>query len=216
VTLKVSEIFHSIQGESSYAGLPCVFIRLTGCNLRCTYCDTRYAYDRGRDLAVEQIVRTAADYDCPLIEITGGEPLLQEQTPELARRLLAAGFKVLVETNGSRDISRLDTACTRIVDIKCPSSGEHRQNDMRNLERLSAGDEVKFVIGDRRDFCFARELVEKYLKPPAFDPGRILFSTVFGKLRPADLAAWMLEAGIGARLQLQLHKYIWNPDQRGV
>lgn len=214
--LKVNEVFHSIQGESSFAGLPCVFIRLTGCNLRCTYCDTRYAFDQGQTQTVDRIIRTATGYHCPLVEITGGEPLLQPETPELVRRLLGEGFQVLVETNGSQDISRLDPACTRIVDIKCPSSGEQQQNDLDNLTRLSPRDEVKFVIGDRRDFQFARELIEKYLMPPAFDPGRILLSTVFGKLAPKDLAAWILEANIGARLQLQQHKLIWPPGQRGV
>jgi 7-carboxy-7-deazaguanine synthase len=182
---------------------------LAGCNLRCAYCDTRYAYDQGEVQAIDRIIRTAAGYNCPLIEITGGEPLLQPETPELVRRLSARGYQVLVETNGSQDISRLDAACIRIMDIKCPSSGEQHQNDLRNLERLSPRDEVKFVIGDHRDFRFARDLVEKHLRPPAFDPGRILFATVFGKLAPRDLAAWLLESGIGARLQLQLHKYIW-------
>ncbi len=216
MALKVNEIFYSIQGESSFAGLPCVFIRLTGCNLRCTYCDTRYAYDEGRDREIDWIIRTAAGCHCPLVEITGGEPLLQPETPELVRRLMGEGFQVLVETNGSQDISRLDPACNRIVDIKCPSSGEQQQNDLGNLARLSPRDEVKFVIGDRRDFQFARELIETHLRPQAFDPGRILFSTVFGKLAPGDLAAWMLEANIGARLQLQLHKHIWGPDRKGV
>jgi 7-carboxy-7-deazaguanine synthase len=216
VALKVNEIFRSIQGESSFAGLPCVFIRLTGCNLRCTYCDTRYAYDQGEVQEIDWIIRTAAGYHCRLVEITGGEPLLQPETPELVRRLLGKGFQVLVETNGSQDISRLDPACTRIVDIKCPSSGEQRQNDLDNLARLSPRDEIKFVIGDRRDFQFARELIETHLKLPGVDSGKILFSTVFGKLAPRDLAAWMLEAGIGARLQLQLHKHIWEPDRKGV
>lgn len=216
MALKVNEIFRSIQGESSFAGLPCVFIRLTGCNLRCTYCDTRYAYDQGEVQEIDWIIRTAAGYHCRLVEITGGEPLLQPETPELVRRLLGKGFQVLVETNGSQDISRLDPACTRIVDIKCPSSGEQQQNDLDNLARLSPRDEIKFVIGDRRDFQFARELIETHLKLPGVDSGKILFSTVFGKLAPRDLAAWMLEAGVGARLQLQLHKHIWEPDRKGV
>ena len=214
--LKVNEIFHSLQGESSFAGLPCVFIRLTGCNLRCAYCDTRYAYEEGDLYDIEAVIRAAEAYRCPLVEVTGGEPLLQQETPELVRRLLANGRQVLVETNGSQDISRLEPACIKIMDIKCPSSGEHQNNDLWNLDRLSPRDEVKFVIGDRRDFQFARELVEKRLKPLGIDPGHILFSTVYGRLAPRDLAAWMLEAKLDARLQLQLHKHIWEPDRRGV
>ncbi|MCP4715272.1 MAG: radical SAM protein, partial [Deltaproteobacteria bacterium] len=152
--MKVNEIFYSIQGESSYAGYPCVFVRLTGCNLRCSYCDTRYAYDEGEDCTEEQVLERIAAYGCSLVEITGGEPLLQPDTPGLISRLLDRGCRVLLETNGSMDIGSVDRRCVRIVDIKCPSSGEAGRNDEANLARLTAQDEVKFVIGTREDFDF--------------------------------------------------------------
>ncbi len=212
MSLLVNEIFYSIQGESSFAGRPCVFVRLAGCNLRCTYCDTRYAYAEGTELDVPAVIARVSAYGCPLVEVTGGEPLIQEDAPLLVRGLLDRGFTVLMETNGSRDIRRVDDRCVRIVDVKCPGSGEHEQNDLANLDRLSARDEVKFVIGDRGDYEFARTIARRL----GGRPNPVHFSPVFGRLEPAHLAAWILTDRLAVRLQLQLHKIIWDPDQRGV
>jgi 7-carboxy-7-deazaguanine synthase len=187
VSLIVNEIFFSIQGESSFAGQPCVFIRLTGCNLRCSYCDTQYAYNEGREYTVDQILEIVQSYQCSLVEITGGEPLLQEETPHLVNHLLSKNFRVLMETNGSIDINRVSTKCIRIVDIKCPSSGEQSKNDLENLNRLSTQDELKFVIGDRADYEFACGILEsqKMARPSS---GKIHFSPVYGKMQPEILA----------------------------
>ena len=212
--LTVNEIFYSIQGESVYAGMPCVFVRLTGCNLRCRYCDTRYAFDEGNAMSVIQIVDQVAAFGCDWVEITGGEPLVQNHTPDLVDALLGLGYRLLMETNGSLDIDLVDSRCSRIMDIKCPSSGEHAKNDTANLQRLTAHDQVKFVIGDRDDFLFARQLLPRL--PAALPTDRILFSAVSDRLPPDKLAAWMLEARIEARLQLQLHRLIWPDQDRGV
>lgn len=214
MNLTVNEIFYSIQGESVHAGLPCAFVRLTGCNLRCRYCDTRYAFHKGEDMAVGRIVDRVDAFGCHLAEITGGEPLLQDGTPELANALLANGYEVLVETNGSLNIDRVDRRCSRIMDFKCPSSGEAHENDLDNLKRLSANDQVKFVIGDRRDFRFAVEMLDRI--PDALPRDRILFSHVAERLPPERLARWMLDARIRARMQIQLHKFIWPERDRGV
>ncbi len=211
--LTVNEIFYSIQGESLFTGLPCVFIRLTGCNLRCTYCDTRYAYDEGRRMSISQILEQLTSYHCRLTAITGGEPLLQEYTPLLVNTLLASGFTVLMETNGSFDISRVDDRCVRIVDIKCPSSGESHRNDWDNLRRLHSQDQVKFVIGNRLDFEFAGEIVPEISRIPG---GNILFSSAAGQLAPDVLAKWILEDQLSVRLQVQLHKILWPDIDRGV
>ena len=215
MTLKVNEIFYSIQGESSYAGRPCVFVRLTGCNLRCSYCDTQYAYEEGQDLEIGMIVDRVASYKCPLVEVTGGEPLMQEETPALIQRLLDAGYEVLLETNGSKDISQVDGRCVKIVDIKCPSSGETDKNDFANLNRLTNKDEIKFVIGDRADYEYAKEQLD-FVKSNARGMHKVHFSPVFGLLEPKDLAQWIMEDHLDVRLHLQLHKYIWEPHQRGV
>ncbi len=212
--LTVNEIFYSIQGESVYAGLPCVFVRLTGCNLRCRYCDTRYAFDAGDPMTVAQIVDQVATFGCDWVEITGGEPLAQNLTPALVDALLGDGYHLLMETNGSLDIDRVDRRCSRIMDIKCPSSGEHTKNDTANLQRLTAHDQVKFVIGDHDDFLFATRLLPRL--PAILPTDRILFSAVSGRLTPDRLAAWMLGARIEARLQLQLHRLIWPNQERGV
>jgi 7-carboxy-7-deazaguanine synthase len=211
LTLKVNEIFCSLQGESSYVGLRCVFIRLTGCNLRCSYCDTTYAYNEGADLSIDQILERTGTYDCRLVEITGGEPLVQAKTPELVSRFLGEGFTVLMETNGSLDIGCVGPRCIKIMDVKCPSSGEAEKNDLGNLGKLSENDEVKFVIGTREDYEFAKGIVANQLESKT-----VLFSTVFGKLKPRNLAEWILEDRLKVRFQLQLHKYIWEPNQRGV
>lgn len=210
--LRVNEIFYSIQGESTRAGLPCVFIRLTGCNLRCAWCDTRYAYEKGEDLSIRQILEKVAVYPCRLVEITGGEPLLQEKTPELAGALTEAGYTVLVETNGSLPVAVLPEAAVRIMDIKCPSSGESEQLLMENLEALRPDDEIKCVIADRMDYEWAAALIrENRLEGRC----RILFSPVESRLMLSDLASWILEDGIHVRLQPQLHKTIWPGEERG-
>lgn len=214
MNLKVNEIFYSIQGESVHAGLPCVFVRLTGCNLRCRYCDSAYAFHEGTTMAVQQIIDQVERFGCDLVEITGGEPLVQEHTSGLVKELLGAGYQVLMETNGSLDIDRVDRRCSRIMDIKCPSSGEHNQNDPANLNRLGANDQVKFVIGDHDDFLFAEQLL--FHLPAALPVDRVLFSAVFGRLSLDRLARWMLDARTNARLQVQLHRLIWPDRDRGV
>jgi len=213
--LRVNEIFFSIQGESSYAGRPCVFVRLTGCNLRCSYCDTRYSYDEGEDLELEEIIKRVTAYGCNLVEITGGEPLLQKDTALLTRKLLDSGLEVLLETNGTMDISLVDGRCVAIVDIKCPSSGESEKNDLGNLKKLRPNDEVKFVIGTREDYEFAKGIISS-LKRTGGISNPPLVSPVWGKLKPDDLAEWILTDHLDVRMQIQLHKIIWGPDAKGV
>lgn len=213
--LKVNEIFYSIQGESTYAGLPCVFIRLTGCNLRCTYCDTQYAYEDGHTMEVSGIFDRIASYKCQLIEVTGGEPLIQEETPALIKSLLEDGYEVLLETNGSLDISQVDERCVKIVDIKCPSSGMEDKNDLQNLNRLTQNDELKFVIGSEEDYLFAKSILDSKGHRP-FGTNKVNLSPVFGKIDPKLLIEWILEDHLKARLNLQIHKFIWDPDKRGV
>jgi 7-carboxy-7-deazaguanine synthase len=215
--LKVNEIFSSIQGESSYAGLPCTFVRLAGCNLRCSYCDTRYAYDEGQMFEIPQILAQISAFGCRLVEVTGGEPLTQAETPELISRLLSAGYSVLLETNGSLDIGAIDPNCVRIVDIKCPSSGMSDRNDLRNLEKLSGMDELKFVIGSRADYEFAKNILSAlphlHAAPREI---KVNFSPVFSEISPRSLAEWILKDRLPVRLNLQLHKIIWDPEKRGV
>ena len=215
ISLKVNEIFYSIQGESTYAGLPCVFVRLTGCNLRCSYCDTQYAYDEGNVMLLSDIITKVSSYKCPLVEITGGEPLIQEKTPLLVSHLLAEGYNVMMETNGSQDISIIYERCSKIVDIKCPSSGEHESSDLKNLDRLGTSDEIKFVIAERDDYEYARNVLEQ-LNTEKMLKGRIHFSPVFGKIEPGLLGQWILDDHLDARLHIQLHKIIWDSDKRGV
>jgi 7-carboxy-7-deazaguanine synthase len=215
MSLRINEIFYSIQGESLYAGLPCIFIRLTGCNLRCTYCDTRYAYDEGTVMTMPEIVSRVES--CPpaaLVEITGGEPLFQENTPDLVRQLLDHGRTVLMETNGSLDISRVDSRCIRIMDIKCPSSRMHAHNDPDNLQRIGLHDQIKFIIETRSDYVYALNISKQL--PPDFPRSSVLFSPAFGSLSPSLLEKWILQDGLGVRLHLQLHKLIWPDTQRGV
>lgn len=213
--LRVCEIFESIQGESSYAGRRSAFVRLAGCNLRCTYCDTRYAYHEGKDLSVGEVVSAVRRFGCSLIVVTGGEPLIQAETPELITILSDIGCTVLLETNGSLDISCVDPRCVRIVDFKCPSSGESERNDFRNIERLRPQDEVKFVMGDRRDYDFGKE-VSQWVGDSCGPENEILFSPIYGVLDPQILVRWMMDDCLDVRLNLQLHKYIWEPDRRGV
>ncbi|WP_428567486.1 MAG: 7-carboxy-7-deazaguanine synthase QueE [Solidesulfovibrio sp. DCME] len=211
MTLPVHEIFASIQGESSYAGWPCVFLRLSGCNLDCAWCDTRHALESSSDMSVAAAKAALLAFGLPLVELTGGEPLLSPHIPALAAQLCDAGLTVLVETNGSRDISVLDGRAVAIVDVKCPGSGMEGHNDYANLERLRPRDEVKFVLAGREDYRFALEVARLVW---ASHP--VHFSPVAGSLDPADLAAWMVADRARARLSLQLHKYIWHPDARGV
>ncbi len=211
--MKVTEIFHSIQGESTRAGRPCVFVRLTACDLRCRWCDTAYAFTEGRPMSLEDVLAEVRSYGCPLVEVTGGEPLLQAETPELCRRLLSEGFEVLVETGGHRDISVLPEGAKVILDVKCPGSGEAAKVHWENLDRLRPGGEVKFVIGDRLDYEWARETVRGRNLAGRFE---VLFSPVFGELEYAELASWILEDRLPVRFQPQIHKHIWEPTRRGV
>jgi 7-carboxy-7-deazaguanine synthase len=211
-SLTVNEIFCSIQGESSYAGYSCVFIRLTGCNLRCSYCDTTYAYDEGEKYTVEAIVKKVKTYPCNLVEVTGGEPLIQEGVYSLLDRLLVNGYTVLIETNGSLPIDRINPRCIKIVDIKCPGSGMSGKMDFTNVKKLSPHDEVKFVIGDRRDYTWSVKVISQR----GLGENLVHFSPVFGRLKPERLARWILEDHLPVRLQLQLHKYIWPHRKRGV
>lgn len=211
--LRVNEIFHSIQGESSWAGEPCVFVRLTGCNLRCVWCDTAYAFHEGTRRTLDEIVEQVAAYRCRTVEITGGEPLLQDDAIPLMRRLLAEGYRVLLETGGSLPIDDVPIGVARIVDIKCPASGESARNRWENLDQLREGDELKFVLTGRDDYEWAAtQIRERELA------GRcpLLFSPVHGELEPASLARWVLDDGLPVRVQLQMHKLLWPGVQRGV
>jgi 7-carboxy-7-deazaguanine synthase len=212
--LTVNEIFHSIQGESSHAGCPCVFVRLTACDLRCTWCDTPYAFHEGRKMSVDEVVAEVETHGTPLVEITGGEPLLQDDVYPLMDRLLAGGLTVLLETGGHRPTTRVPPAVLKIVDIKCPASGEAARNDWSNLDRLSPHDEVKFVVQDRADYEFARDVIARHDLPSR--TAAVLLSPVHGVLEPRILSEWILADRLPARLQLQLHKYIWSPSTRGV
>lgn len=215
MALKVNEIFFSIQGESSYAGRPCVFIRLTGCNLRCSYCDTQYAYEEGKELEIADIVNQVASHQCPLVEVTGGEPLIQKETPVLIYRLLEEGYEVLMETNGTQDISQVDDRCVKVVDVKCPSSGQSSHNDLGNLDRLTNHDEVKFVIADRADYEYAKQILD-ITNTKLFRKNLVHFSPAFGRIEPKTVAEWILKDHLDVRLHLQHHKVIWVADQRGV
>lgn len=211
--MRVSEIFTSIQGESSYAGMPCTFVRLTGCNLRCTYCDTLHAMEGGLEFSEEEIAREVARRGRKLVEVTGGEPLIQEGVHGLIKRLLDAGHTVLVETNGSVSTEGLDPRATVIMDVKTPGSGMCGMTDLSNLARLRPTDELKFVIKDRADYEWSRGfIIEHGLE----DRCRVLLSPVFGLLLPEDLTLWMLKDGLKARLNLQIHKYVFGPDRQGV
>jgi 7-carboxy-7-deazaguanine synthase len=212
--LTINEIFHSIQGESTHTGRPCVFVRLTACDLRCSWCDTPYAFTEGRKMSVDDVMARVEAYRCPLVEVTGGEPLLQQDVYPLMRRLLDGGHTVMVETGGHISIEQVPPDVIKIVDVKCPGSSESHRNDWTNLERLAPHDEVKFVIKDRQDYEYARDVVARHRL--AGRVAAILFSPVHGVLDAGDLAAWILEDRIDVRLQLQAHKYIWGADVRGV
>jgi len=213
-SLTVTEIYKSVQGESTWAGKPCIFVRMTGCNLRCVWCDTVYAFHGGTKMSITEIAERCEALSCPLVEITGGEPLLQKNCGALAAALLERGFTVLCETSGALPIDRLPAAVIKIMDLKCPGSGESDKNDWTNIARLSALDEVKCVIADRRDYEWSRDAIRKHELTSRC--AAVLFSPVFGSINPKDLVQWILEDGLDVRFQLQMHKFIWPPDQKGV
>lgn len=211
--LRVTEIFASIQGETSYVGLPFAFVRLTGCNLRCRYCDTTYAYDSGEEFPLEEVVSRVEAFGIPRVTVTGGEPLLQPEAPTLVTALLDRGHTVLVETNGTVPLSTLDPRAVKIMDVKCPGSGEERKMLWDNFSALTPRDEVKLVIASEEDYRYAREILAKYCVKAPFT---VLLSPAFGFLPPEKLAGWMVGDALDARFQLQLHKLVWGPDARGV
>ncbi len=211
--LRVNEIFKSIQGESSYAGIPCVFVRLTGCNLRCSYCDTTYAYDEGAEMSACEILKTIKGYGCKNVCVTGGEPLLQSSVNKLINLLNKNRYKIFVETGGSINIDMLPKAVTRIMDIKCPDSGMENEMDWDNIDRLKSNDEVKFIISSKKDYVWAKRITRKY---KLTDRAQILFGVTYGRLKPKTLAGWILKDNLEVRFQLQLQKYIWPDKVRGV
>ncbi len=219
MSLNLCEIFHSIQGESSFAGLPCVFVRLSGCNLNCSWCDTVYAKTESKKVSIQKIVKRVKEFGCSLVEITGGEPLMQGKSADLISLLIREGFQVLVETNGSISINNIPGECIKIIDIKCPLSGESDKNFFGNLDLITEKDEIKFVIAGREDYDFAKDIIHTKLMDNGFSiiPYKnIHLSPVFGKINPNKLAEWILQDRLKARLSMQIHKIIWDPDKRGV
>src|SRR5437763_9990793 len=213
-TLTINEIYHSIQGESTWVGQPCVFVRLTFCNLRCNYCDTEYAFYQGKKRTLTEIVNTVAAIRCPLVEITGGEPLLQKNVLPLMSMFSHADHTVMLETSGAHDISKVDPRVHRIMDLKTPGSGEVEKNLWSNIDHLSLRDEVKFVMGSREDYEWSREKVQLYNLSSGCHA--VLFSPIFGRIDPREIVEWILADKLDVRFQLQMHKFIWNPTQRGV
>jgi 7-carboxy-7-deazaguanine synthase len=212
--LKINEIYHSIQGESISAGRPCIFVRLTYCNLRCTYCDTEYAFYEGKDMSVQQVIDEVEKFKCQLVEVTGGEPLVQmEECLDLMKKLCDLGYEVMIETGGSICIKDIDTRVKIIMDLKCPSSGMEKKNLYENIKYLKPVDELKFIIGNRKDYEWSIQIIKKY---NLFRKCEILFSVVFGELEPVELVNWILEDKLDVRFQLQMHKYIWHPETKGV
>ena len=212
-SLVINEIFFSIQGESSYAGSPCAFVRLTYCNLRCNYCDTEYAFHEGKRVATQEILRKINDYPTDLVEITGGEPLLQKAVLTLIRQLIDDGKTVLIETGGSVDIQKVDPRAILIYDIKTPNSGMNDRNYWDNIPNLKSKDEVKFVVANREDYEWAKEKIHQFSLDKKHT---VLFSPVWGQLKPSHLADWILQDGLQVRMQLQLHKILWGDQARGV
>ena len=213
-TLTVNEIYVSIQGESTWAGERCVFVRLTFCDLRCSYCDTEYAFHEGEKQEVSKIVAAVGRFDCPLVEITGGEPLLQKNVLPLMTMLCDLGHTVLLETSGAHDIALVDARVHRIMDLKTPGSGELARNRFENIDHLTGRDEVKFVIGSREDYEWSREQLRRF--DLASRVGAVLFSPVFGRIEPQQIVDWIVADKLPVRFQLQMHKFIWPPTQRGV
>ena len=210
--LRVTEIFHSIQGESSHAGRPCAFVRLAGCNLRCRWCDSEYTFTGGESMSIDEVIQRVKSYGCRLVEVTGGEPLAQRESLDLIKRFCDEGFEVLIETSGSIDVAPVDSRATLILDIKCPGSGEVEKNRWENLKHLKPRDEIKFVIADRTDYDWARHVIAER----SLGGRTLLFSPVWGEMELKSLAEWMLADRVPARLQTQLHKHIWGADVRGV
>jgi|SRR5579859_6040671 len=213
-TLVIHEIYASIQGESTFAGLPCTFVRTTGCNLRCVWCDTPQAFHGGTRMARSAVLARALSFGTPLVELTGGEPLLQPAVFPLMRELCDAGRTVLVETSGEADVAPVDARVHKVMDLKCPGSGESHRNRWGNLMHLTPRDEIKFVLADRVDYEWMRDVIRQ--RRLANITPNLLASTVFGKLSPRDLVAWVLDDQLPVRVQLQMHKYVWPPDTTGV
>lgn len=213
-TLRIIEIYRSIQGESTWAGLPCTFVRLARCHIRCVWCDTAYAFKGGANMTITGIVDQCRELGIKLVELTGGEPLAQKECPALAQALLDAGFTVLVETSGTLPIAVLPAKCIKIMDLKCPDSGVCDKNDWSNIDALSHRDEVKFVLASRRDYEWARDTVREYRLDDRVNA--VLFSVAFGYVEPADVVSWILDDDLNVRFQLQMHKFIWDPAEKGV
>jgi len=211
--LKINEIYKSIQGESSKAGFPCIFVRLTYCNLRCTYCDSEYAFYDGKEMEIEEILSEVKKLECNLVEVTGGEPMMQDESLELMKRLCDEGFDVMLETGGSLPIAQVDKRVMIILDLKCPSSGMMKKNLYENVNHLKQSDEIKFVIGTREDYEWTKARINE-LK--LTEKCSILISTVFGELNSQTIIEWILEDNLNVRFQLQMHKYIWDPKTKGV
>ncbi len=211
--LKINEIFYSIQGESSASGLPTTFVRLTGCNLRCTYCDTEYAFYEGEDFSIEKAFRKVEEHGCKLVEVTGGEPLMQKDVFPFMTQLCDKGFDVMLETSGSLPIEKVDKRVKIIMDLKTPSSGMMNKNLYENIEYLKPNDEVKFVIGTQEDYNWSKEQIEKF---GLTEKANVLFSPVFNSIEPKQIVEWILNDKLNVRFQLQMHKYIWEPETRGV
>lgn len=213
MSLKINEIYYSVQGESTHAGRPCIFIRLTYCNLRCSYCDTEYAFYDGKDMEITDIISEIKRWDCNLVEVTGGEPLFQDECIDLLNELVNSNYEVMLETGGSLSISDVPKKVVKIVDFKCPSSGMVKKNLWSIVDDLQAHDEVKFVIGNREDFDWAKDRITEYSLDKICT---LLFSPTFGEIDPQQIVEWILAENLPVRMQLQMHKMIWSPEEKGV
>ena len=213
MSLKINEIYYSVQGESTHSGCPCIFIRLTYCNLRCSYCDTEYAFYDGKDMEITDIMSEIKRWDCNLVEVTGGEPLFQDECIDLLNELVNSNYEVMLETGGSLSISDVPKKVVKIVDFKCPSSGMVKKNLWSIVDDLQAHDEVKFVIGNREDFDWAKDRITEYSLDKICT---LLFSPTFGEIDPQQIVEWILDENLPVRMQLQMHKMIWSPEEKGV
>ena len=213
MSLKINEIYYSVQGESTHSGCPCIFIRLTYCNLRCSYCDTEYAFYDGKDMEITDIMSEIKQWDCNLVEVTGGEPLFQEECIDLLNELVNSNYEVMLETGGSLSISDVPKKVVKIVDFKCPSSRMVKKNLWSIVDDLQAHDEVKFVIGNREDFDWAKDRITEYSLDKICT---LLFSPTFGEIDPQQIVEWILAENLPVRMQLQMHKMIWSPEEKGV